>query len=232
MSRAFVKEDDGSRPEVLPEIPVSSAPNLVTARGLRLIEARIAATEAELAQAPDAAHAARLRRDLRYWTLRHATARPTAPDPADPAVQFGSRVSYRAEDGSDTHAGPDRRGRGRPDRGPHRLDRPGRPRPDRRRRRQLGHGPASRPAGRAGSAVGGDPRRSKLTICPASARRSTRTHTGCAYSVHGLCMPSAAAFRPGAPRPGPRRAAPAPSPRCPRRSSPRPHTSSPGCPAG
>ena len=41
MSRAFVREDDGS-PEVLPEIPVSSAPNLVTARGLRLIEAKIA----------------------------------------------------------------------------------------------------------------------------------------------------------------------------------------------
>ena len=38
MSRAFVKEDDGSRPEALPELPVSAAPNLVTARGLRLIE--------------------------------------------------------------------------------------------------------------------------------------------------------------------------------------------------
>ena len=31
MSRAFVKEDDGSRPEAVPEINVSSAPNLVTA---------------------------------------------------------------------------------------------------------------------------------------------------------------------------------------------------------
>ena len=51
MSRAFVKEDDGSRPEALPEIPVSTAPNLVTARGLRLIEARIAELEAALAAA-------------------------------------------------------------------------------------------------------------------------------------------------------------------------------------
>jgi len=98
MSRAFVKEDDGSRPEAVPEINVSSAPNLVTARGLRLIEARIAELDQALAAAPDEA-AARIRRDLRYWQLRHATARLTAPDPDDPAVQFGSRVTYRSGDG-------------------------------------------------------------------------------------------------------------------------------------
>jgi transcription elongation GreA/GreB family factor len=100
VSRAFVKEDDGGRPEVLPELPVSAAPNLVTARGLRAIEARIAELEAELAAVPDETRTARLRRDLRYWALRHATARPTAPDPADPTAQFGSRVSYRGEDGA------------------------------------------------------------------------------------------------------------------------------------
>ena len=99
MSRAFVKEDDGSRPEVLPELPVSSAPNHVTARGLRLIEERIALIEAGLAAEPAPEQAARLKRDLRYWALRHATARLTAPDPSDPAVQFGSRVTYRTTDG-------------------------------------------------------------------------------------------------------------------------------------
>jgi transcription elongation GreA/GreB family factor len=99
MSRAFVKEEDGWRPEPLPDLPVSSAPNLVTARGLRLIEERIAELEAALAGAADEDQTARLRRDLRYWSLRHATARLTAPDPADPAVQFGSRVTYRTEDG-------------------------------------------------------------------------------------------------------------------------------------
>lgn len=99
MSRAFVKEDDGDRPETLPELPVSSLPNLVTARGLRLIEARVAELEAALAAGPDETHAARLKRDLRYWRVRHATARLTTPDPADPAVQFGSRVSYRTEEG-------------------------------------------------------------------------------------------------------------------------------------
>jgi transcription elongation GreA/GreB family factor len=99
MSRAFVKEDDGSRPEVLPEIPVSNAPNLVTARGLRLIADKIAELEAALEAGPDDEHVARLKRDLRYWNLRHATARLTTPDPADETVQFGSRVTYRSEDG-------------------------------------------------------------------------------------------------------------------------------------
>ncbi|MBB5221314.1 transcription elongation GreA/GreB family factor [Amaricoccus macauensis] len=99
MSRAFVKEDDGSRPEQLPELPVSPHPNLVTARGLRLISETIARIETALAAGPDEAETARLRRDQRYWTLRHATARPTAPDPSDPAAQFGSRVTYLTEDG-------------------------------------------------------------------------------------------------------------------------------------
>ena len=98
-----MREEDGSRPEALPELPVSAAPNRVTARGLRLIEERIAAIEAALAGA-DEDHAARLKRDLRYWALRHATARPEAPDPADPAVQFGRRVTWRAEDGTERTA--------------------------------------------------------------------------------------------------------------------------------
>ena len=56
--------------------------------------------EAELDAGPDEAQTARLRRDLRYWSLRHATARPTAPAPDDPAAQFGSRVTYAGEDGA------------------------------------------------------------------------------------------------------------------------------------
>lgn len=117
MSRAFVREDDGGGREVLPDLPVSPLPNLVTARGLAQIEARIAEAEAGLAEAGpaqgglaeaglaeagpgrDEGRLARLRRDLRYWRRRRASARPTAPDPADPSVQFGSRVTYRPEDG-------------------------------------------------------------------------------------------------------------------------------------
>jgi len=100
MSRAFVREDDGSRPESLPELPVSAAPNLVTPRGLALITAEIARLDAALEAAdPEGEQAARLRRDLRYWNLRHATARLTHPAPEDPAAQFGSRVTYETEAG-------------------------------------------------------------------------------------------------------------------------------------
>ena len=48
---------------------------------------------------PTTAATARLKRDLRYWHLRHATARLTAPDPGDPSAQFGSRITYRGKDG-------------------------------------------------------------------------------------------------------------------------------------
>lgn len=100
MSRAFVREDDGSRPEVPAEIPVSSAPNLVTPRGLDLISAEIERLDAALDAAdPESEQAARIRRDLRYWNLRHATARLTHPDPDVAGVQFGSRVTYETEEG-------------------------------------------------------------------------------------------------------------------------------------
>ncbi|WP_297970689.1 GreA/GreB family elongation factor, partial [uncultured Amaricoccus sp.] len=62
---------------------------------------RVRELEAALAAEPDEALTARLRRDQRYWSLRRATARLTQPDPADPAVQFGSRVTYRSEDGAE-----------------------------------------------------------------------------------------------------------------------------------
>lgn len=101
MSRAFVREDSDTRTEVLPEIPVSAAPNLVTARGLRLISEMIADLERQLDAGPDEEHTARLKRDLRYWSLRHATARLTAPDPEDETAQFGARVTYVDPDGAE-----------------------------------------------------------------------------------------------------------------------------------
>ena len=99
MSRAFVREDDGTRPDLPPEHPVSTAPNLVTTRGLRLISEAIAGLERALAAQPEPEATARLRRDLRYWNLRHATARLVTPDPADPTVQFGARVTYLSAEG-------------------------------------------------------------------------------------------------------------------------------------
>ena len=95
MSRAFVKEDDDAPPPAPLERPVSAAPNRVTPRGAHLIDSEIARLEAELAAAPREEAAASLRRDLRYWTARRASAQPVAPDPAPSAAGFGARVTIR-----------------------------------------------------------------------------------------------------------------------------------------
>lgn len=93
MGRAFVKEDDGAIPELLPELPVSTAPNLVTLRGLRAIEAKVSELETELHDIADETAAARVRRDLRYWHGRRVTAQVTE-SPGD-VVGFGTRVRFR-----------------------------------------------------------------------------------------------------------------------------------------
>jgi transcription elongation GreA/GreB family factor len=102
MSRAFVKERDGEDvPEELPERPISSHPNLVTAEGLAYIEAEIARLQQEhgAAQAAnDRGALARSARDLRYWTARRSTAR-VVPAPTDSRqVQFGSTVTIIRDD--------------------------------------------------------------------------------------------------------------------------------------
>jgi len=102
MSRAFVKEGDGDDPGTLPERRISEHPNLVTARGLRLIEEEVSALESAFAVArlaEDRAAIARLSRDLRYWTARRASAQ-LAPAPADAeTVAFGVRVTLETADG-------------------------------------------------------------------------------------------------------------------------------------
>ena len=94
MSRAFVRErDDDESVDAPPEIKISTHPNRVTRRGQRLIEENVARIEAELRDDPDDARAAWLRRDLRYWSIRHATAQLTEPlDPRSDEVTFGSHV--------------------------------------------------------------------------------------------------------------------------------------------
>jgi len=98
MSRAFVKEDDDAI-EDLPDRPVSTAPNLVTAEGLAAIDAEIARLDAELAAAgDDRADRARIARDLRYWTARRSTAQ-LVPPPADHSVvRFGCTVTVERDD--------------------------------------------------------------------------------------------------------------------------------------
>lgn len=92
MSRAFVKEDSDVPPPPL-ERAVSSAPNLVTVRGARLIEEEIASLEARIAEAPDAEEADLLRRDLRYWQTRRATAKITSAN--GEGAGFGTRLRIR-----------------------------------------------------------------------------------------------------------------------------------------
>lgn len=93
MSRAFVKEFDETVAEMLPELPVSLAPNLVTPRGLAAIEAKVAELETALHAATDELQLAQIRRELRYWHSRRATAQVT--EPHGNVVAFGTRVRYR-----------------------------------------------------------------------------------------------------------------------------------------
>jgi len=101
MSRAFVKEQDDV-PEDLPERPVSTNPNFVTARGLSLIDAEIDSCRKRLAQGQhdqDKAAIARASRDLRYWTQRRSTAQLVESAGPPEAVGFGCRVTIMREDG-------------------------------------------------------------------------------------------------------------------------------------
>jgi transcription elongation GreA/GreB family factor len=97
MSRAFVKEEDDAPPPPPLERPVSSAPNFVTARGARLMDAEILRIEAALALETDDATAAELQRDLRYRTTRRATSRLVEAEPNPETVAFGTRVRIRRD---------------------------------------------------------------------------------------------------------------------------------------
>ncbi|WP_315760911.1 GreA/GreB family elongation factor [Sphingomonas sp. Y38-1Y] len=94
MSVAFRREDDDAHREPVFELPLPPGPNLVTPRGLSLIEARVAALEAAVANAADAEAAKPIRRDLRYWLARASTAQ-VQPHAQGDAVAFGTRVTYR-----------------------------------------------------------------------------------------------------------------------------------------
>ena len=96
MSVAFRRESDDEHKEPRFEIPLPAGPNLVTRRGLALIEARVAELEAAVAAAQEEAEREALKRDLRYWHTRRATAVLAPPPPADEAA-FGSRVRFRLD---------------------------------------------------------------------------------------------------------------------------------------
>jgi transcription elongation GreA/GreB family factor len=102
MSRAFVREVDESAETILPDRPVSPLPNIVTRRGLALIEAQLEQARSAVAAAResgDAAAIAEASRDLRYWTSRRSSAELSSPSSPSTHVQFGSRVTLRRADG-------------------------------------------------------------------------------------------------------------------------------------
>jgi len=98
MSRAFVSEEAAEASAArLPERPVSTAPNLVTPRGLELIEAEVTRLHDMLGgRTPDDPQWAGIARDLRYWRSRRASAQVVAPVGGPPEeVAFGATVTIR-----------------------------------------------------------------------------------------------------------------------------------------
>lgn len=91
MSVAFRRESDEEHLEPKFELPIPPGPNLVTARGLELLEARVAELEAALPALSEETERKALQRDLRYWRTRLATAVVTEAR-KDGVVGFGCRV--------------------------------------------------------------------------------------------------------------------------------------------
>jgi transcription elongation GreA/GreB family factor len=101
MSRAFVKDVE---PQTigLPDRPVSTHPNLVTAEGLAAIERTLAhfeaANKAAIAKNDRMAIAA-VQRELRYWKARRSTAQVVEPTADKSKVHFGATVTVRRNGG-------------------------------------------------------------------------------------------------------------------------------------
>lgn len=94
MSVAFRRESDEEHKEPKFELPLPPGPNMVTARGLKLIEAKVAELEAAIAAGGEEEALEGLKRELRYWNTRRTTAQ-IAPVPEEGTVGIGSRVRVR-----------------------------------------------------------------------------------------------------------------------------------------
>lgn len=101
MSSAFVNEETAAQKNLpgLPDRSVSTARNLVTARGLAQLDASLARHRDALTKAAgDPEVIAREERELRYWSARRASAELIEP-PLDPnTVVFGVAVTVRFDD--------------------------------------------------------------------------------------------------------------------------------------
>ena len=94
MSVAFRRESDEEHLEPKFEIPLPPGPNIVTPRGLAMIETKVAEWNAAVAAAPDDEARKKAKRDLAYWNTRLSTAR-VADAPATGVAGIGSRVQVR-----------------------------------------------------------------------------------------------------------------------------------------
>lgn len=115
MSVAFRRESDDEHMEPKFELPIPPGPNWVTPRGLRLTREKVEAIEAVDTAGLDEEAGKKVKRELRYWRTRLATAQVQAV-PDGEAVAFGSWVDYRlngeakrvaivGDDEADPHAG-------------------------------------------------------------------------------------------------------------------------------
>jgi transcription elongation GreA/GreB family factor len=97
MSVAFRRESDEEHLEPSFALPIPPGPNLVTARGKTLIDARVqhfeAALAATIASGVDEAAIKMVKRDLAYWQTRQITAE-TAAAPSGERVEFGTTVAF------------------------------------------------------------------------------------------------------------------------------------------
>jgi transcription elongation GreA/GreB family factor len=97
MSVAFRRDSDEEHLEPKFELPIPPGPNLVTARGLAQIQAKVIALEALMPGLSEEPEIQVARRELRYWRARQATAQLAAV-PDGETVAFGCTVSFRLND--------------------------------------------------------------------------------------------------------------------------------------
>ncbi|MDX8446051.1 transcription elongation factor GreA [Mesorhizobium captivum] len=107
MSRAFTREEDSENAIAgVGERPISSHRNLVTERGLAMIEENLAELRDLMAKAErrgDRERLAVVSRDLRYWTARRESAELSVPEPGSDVVRFGMGVTLENDDGKKVH---------------------------------------------------------------------------------------------------------------------------------
>lgn len=94
MSVAFRRESDEEHLEPKFELPIPPGPNLVTRKGLALIQAKVLELELLLPSLSDEDEIKRIRRELRYWGTRQATAQ-LADEPSGNVVAFGCAVTFK-----------------------------------------------------------------------------------------------------------------------------------------